>query len=417
MKELYMGYYEGVCQNAFTQGQADRMHFFLNSDVELSNIISPANQTATGIDNVLPLASEPIVDFTTDKFNTCLNSAVSFSTESIGCITSWNWTFPGATPSTSTDPNPTVQYNIAGTFPVILQVSNGTNSVTISKNSYIKVEDAGSLLPLNESFESSSFPPPGWRVVDFEEDGGWERKTLIASEGSASLSFPAFDAISCNSDDDLISPLLDLTNIYTASLSFDFAYKPASLDQNEGDALLVQVLDACGQTFPGALFDRNGFFLASEIGFEETAAYSPAGPASWQNFTASLDNYAGSRIYLRFRFSSKQGQNFFLDNIRINGINTALEPLRDLEAATQVLPNPFTQGFDLNIQLPFTESIKLEIVDLQGKSLYRRDLGKLPSGAHRFDLSDGAISQLAAGVYFLNLETPTGRASKKIMKL
>ncbi|MFH2143561.1 MAG: N-acetylmuramoyl-L-alanine amidase, partial [Bacteroidota bacterium] len=68
---------------------------------------------------------------------------VSFTDQSTGTPTSWNWSFPGGTPSTSTSQNPSVVYNTVGTYDVSLTVSDGTNSDTETKSGYITVTQSG----------------------------------------------------------------------------------------------------------------------------------------------------------------------------------------------------------------------------------------------------------------------------------
>ena len=72
-------------------------------------------------------------NFTSDEIVICAGSSVNFTDLSTGA-TSWNWTFEGGTPATSTDQNPTVTYSSEGTYDVSLEVSNGstTNSVTVT---------------------------------------------------------------------------------------------------------------------------------------------------------------------------------------------------------------------------------------------------------------------------------------------
>ena len=66
-------------------------------------------------------------EFTVSQDSICVNGTVDFTDISVGNITSWNWTFEGGTPATSTDQNPSVTYNSTGTFDVTLVVSDGTN--------------------------------------------------------------------------------------------------------------------------------------------------------------------------------------------------------------------------------------------------------------------------------------------------
>ena len=65
--------------------------------------------------------------------------SVHFKDASTGNITSWNWTFEGGEPATSTEQNPVVTYNRAGTYAVTLTVGDGTASDTKSREAYVIV--------------------------------------------------------------------------------------------------------------------------------------------------------------------------------------------------------------------------------------------------------------------------------------
>lgn len=80
-------------------------------------------------------------DFTSDITEVCSGGQVNFTDQSSGAITSWNWTFEGGTPSTSTDQNPTVTYNTTGVFDVTLEVGDGTSTSTLEITDMITVDD------------------------------------------------------------------------------------------------------------------------------------------------------------------------------------------------------------------------------------------------------------------------------------
>ena len=66
-----------------------------------------------------------VADFTVDVTAVAVGGSVHFTDNSWGAqLTNWNWEFEGGTPATSTDQNPTVTYNQAGTFGVRLTVTN-----------------------------------------------------------------------------------------------------------------------------------------------------------------------------------------------------------------------------------------------------------------------------------------------------
>jgi PKD repeat protein len=66
--------------------------------------------------------------------------SVHFLDMSTGNITSWNWTFEGGTPATSTEQNPVVTYNKAGSYAVTLTVGDGNTTATTTREAYVNVE-------------------------------------------------------------------------------------------------------------------------------------------------------------------------------------------------------------------------------------------------------------------------------------
>lgn len=74
----------------------------------------------------------PTAAFTTDTSIICAGDCISFTDQSTNDPTSWNWTFEGATPSFSTEQNPSnICFDTTGTFDVTLVVSNdgGTDQI------------------------------------------------------------------------------------------------------------------------------------------------------------------------------------------------------------------------------------------------------------------------------------------------
>ena len=77
--------------------------------------------------------------FYADNTSVCEGGTVLFTDVSVGSPTSWNWTFEGGTPPTSTDQNPTVVYNTAGEYDVTLIISDGPYNNTLLEENYILV--------------------------------------------------------------------------------------------------------------------------------------------------------------------------------------------------------------------------------------------------------------------------------------
>ncbi|HZK08167.1 MAG TPA: S8 family serine peptidase [Bacteroidales bacterium] len=88
---------------------------------------------------VIAVPYTPVVDFKADVPLITPGSAVNFTDLSLGIPSTWNWTFEGGVPATSSNPNPTVSYANAGTYNVTLTVSNDFGSTTITKEDFIEV--------------------------------------------------------------------------------------------------------------------------------------------------------------------------------------------------------------------------------------------------------------------------------------
>jgi uncharacterized delta-60 repeat protein len=104
--------------------------------------------TSSG-DNKIPVARylndyvENQADFSADIVDICAGSSVNFTDESTGIPTSWEWTFEGGTPSSSTEQNPEVTYNTPGDYDVQLVVTyDAADNDTAFEENYIHVVNA-----------------------------------------------------------------------------------------------------------------------------------------------------------------------------------------------------------------------------------------------------------------------------------
>jgi serine protease len=80
----------------------------------------------------------PVAGFSVSANTVCAGTSVQFTDQSTNA-TSYSWTFPGGTPSTSSDPSPSVTYNTAGTYNVTLSVSNAFGTDQMVMNSAVTV--------------------------------------------------------------------------------------------------------------------------------------------------------------------------------------------------------------------------------------------------------------------------------------
>jgi PKD repeat protein len=80
-------------------------------------------------------------NFIADNTSFCSGGIVNFTDQSFGSPESWEWTFTGGTPATSTLQNPTgIVYNASGNYSVSLTIyKTGQDPQTITKDAYINV--------------------------------------------------------------------------------------------------------------------------------------------------------------------------------------------------------------------------------------------------------------------------------------
>ncbi|QQS30856.1 MAG: S8 family serine peptidase [Sphingobacteriales bacterium] len=112
--------------------------------------------------------SEPIANFTWSAQPPCAGEVFTFLDLSAGTeLDSWQWSFPGGTPFSSTAQFPTVSYPTSGSYEVTLTVSNYLGTSTITKTVIIAPPSAyitgaavillGYVVPVEVSFTGS--PP------------------------------------------------------------------------------------------------------------------------------------------------------------------------------------------------------------------------------------------------------------------
>ncbi|MBP7409749.1 MAG: PKD domain-containing protein [Flavobacteriales bacterium] len=78
-------------------------------------------------------------NFTSNDASFCPGGSVQFTDASLGTVSSYAWYFEGGVPTTSTEPNPLVQYPTAGTWDVVLSVVNEDGPDEIMLSNYVTV--------------------------------------------------------------------------------------------------------------------------------------------------------------------------------------------------------------------------------------------------------------------------------------
>ena len=99
---------------------------------------------------ILPVKAEkPSTDFTSVQQVSCGAGSINYLDQSSNRANAWNWYFPGGTPATSHEQNPTVSYAKAGRYSVALVASNNYGKGdSIVKTNFVQI-DSGLLAVTN----------------------------------------------------------------------------------------------------------------------------------------------------------------------------------------------------------------------------------------------------------------------------
>jgi hypothetical protein len=391
--ENHMSY--SSCRVMYSKGQKELMHNVFTQIPNFVSITSQSNLEATGV--LLPDVMCK-AEFYSDKNVICSGETIQFFDESYHGQTEWNWSFPGGSPSTSNQQNPSITYNTPGIYEVILTASDGTNADTETKTAYITVVPNGAPLPYFESFENFSDIPNNEWSVETGVFSNWEIGS-VGLTGNQSAKLNNFNAAE-GSSDQLVSPLIDLSGVVDdLTLSFRFAYRKRNADNSE--QLFLTVSNDCGEGWSVRRVIQ-GNLLGNEV---ETSSWEPSSPDDWvtvhvTNITSQfwVDNFR-----FRFQFDSDGGNNLFIDDINIYAEQPSDDPILSSSNITyekinfNVYPNPAQNFVNIAFSLETAKRVSFELTNAQGQVVQYNSING-NQGENQVLLD---TEQLSFGIYYL----------------
>ena len=413
----YMDY--ATCAKMFTQGQKARMQAALNSSAgNRNNLWTSSNLIATGTnDGYTPVTCAPIADFNASTYRICAGESVTFTDLSYNAPkdNSWtySWSFPGGTPSTSTDSMPTITYNTPGIYDVSLTVTNsaGRDSYTRNQLIIVKQTSGGGATPFTEGFEDAAFPVNStnnnlsWEY-EFNTSTAWDRTTLASYSGNASIMIDNQN-VADGMVNSFISPTIDFSNVTsTGIMTFKVAY--AQIDNTSSDLLRVLFSKDCGKTWQ-VRFARSGAQLASAS--PTSGNFIPSTTAEWQEFSIPLSIFAGEQsIYVKFEMTSGGGNKCYVDDINIQATTGVEELINDEQI--QLYPNPSAGNVTVKLNTDLAVPASIQILDISGRVIIDKTV----------QLSQNPVNinnenTLIPGTYFVNITAGNKKWVKKLVVL
>lgn len=258
---------------------------------------------------LLPVA--PRAAFSVSAAAGCAPQAFNITDQSAEIPTAYMWYFPGGTPSTSTDVNPTVVYSAAGNYDVTLVVRNAAGMDSLVRRNVFRVLGKDSLLaPFVETFNNPAFPPAGWLLrSNTNSDSTWRWATRL---GNTNLPSPCavinnYTTDNRGSVDYMITPSFNLSGINRPALRVNYAYQQYTAAP---DTMQVAYSTDCGNSW-NVMWSAAGASLATVTG-APTAAFIPNALTQFKDQLVSIPASLLQLDDVRFAIINRGGFGQFL---------------------------------------------------------------------------------------------------------
>jgi len=398
----YMEY--SYCSRMYTTGQRARMRAALNSSTaDRNQLWTPQNLEDTGVFEEELLCK---AEFSVDRLEVCMGEEVQFTDQSFFGVTGWSWDFGDGTVLSgevdSLHQNPSHAFSEPGEFEVFLTVSNSTGFVTSPSPVTITVLGEGALpAVLEDSFEPEvgSWSEGLWSVETLSGQP-WQIRETTGYTGSRSL----YVRNRQNEGGEITrvtSSTYDAEGLAALYIGYKYAYSHRTTGETD-DRLKLQVSKDCGQSWNTRQFHRGLIDLATAP--DHGGNFYPSGTDEWTGHIEEVDNevYLVSNLRIRFEFESKGGNNVFLDDINIYGVDTLgnVVNLEEVDAqrsfGLNAFPNPSEGHFTVDARWMGAGATLLlrdaagrleQRMELRGDGGRRTRLEGLTPGVHLLELT------------------------------
>lgn len=358
-------------------------------------------------ENALHEPSSLVADFSANyEAFFCPGDTISFVPH---CVASANatyqWTFTGANPPTSTLKYPNVVYNTTGVYDVSLSVTDNGVTDTKLKTNFIKAV-ANGVLPIQEGFETGSFGAE-WKLYGTGTTASnWSINTSLGgfSNSTHCMFYDNYNYDAQGAHDAVWTAKYDITNLQQGKLFFDVAYAPYGGQYQ--DTLEVLVSTDCGNSFT-SYYLKGGATLATAPAYSASIFVPTA--TQWRTDTIDITNLAGNNeVLFAFKNIGRYGQPIYIDNINTTGAFTSLLDIKDA-LSISIFPNPVSHTLLLNTDI-IDADFEWEIYNVNGKLMFT---GKAPLSNSVLNVTGSRevkinTSALKSGAYYLRI-TATGK--------
>lgn len=423
----YMDYTDDICKNSFTNGQVARMHAslalyrpgILNSSKCNPLLLPPADASVesilkpSGVFCSLEFAPEfSLVNYGADPLNS-VTINYQLDAEPVQMV---NWTGNLISLMSETVVLPTMSpaggnhileiWTSAPNGSIDIVPGNDRKSSAFTNNA----PPVGQSVPLIADFESGAFPMAGWSIENPDNSVTWDLYQGVSGFGNGQrcIRMNNFNYPSNFVVDILNLPTMDISNLPGDLMTFDIAYQLRNLI-GRADTLKVQVSTDCGTSWAN-VYVNSGEDMTTTISSTSEIDFVPLA-SEWRKESIDLSPFSSSNsVMIRFWHKNLQENNLYIDNIQIGGlVGTTAAEVQSQEISLH--PNPVKDRMVLTFSQTLALGARIRIINPSigiVKTFEPRTYG---STSLELDVSD-----LAAGAYFLELQSSAGRVVKKFIK-
>ena len=198
--------------------------------------------------------------------------------------------------------------------------------------------------------------------------------------------------------DELVSPVLDLTNTNSALLTFKVAY--AQKSEVNDDRLRLYISNNCGESWTMRGQWKGSTTLPSVPPTEEF--FIPADESEWQMFEVSniTPAFYGPNFRFKFEFLSDNGNNLYIDDINLSTTMVGIEDAHETVDNFELYPNPARGQTTLEFSLQSHHHLEISVIDISGRQVFSENLGQKSPGEHRHTIH---TYSLESGIYLVRL--------------
>ncbi|HNI04401.1 MAG TPA: PKD domain-containing protein [Flavobacteriales bacterium] len=328
----------------------------------------------------------------------CPGDSIHFVDHSVcSAGATYAWSFPGGTPSTSTEKYPTVVYSAPGSYDVTLIVTDNGISDTATSTAFISQALPVDALDYTEDFESGGFRP-GWTFHGPNGTGGnWAVRDDAGGFGSSThaMAYDNFYTDLGGARDAVWTEKLGPVDAQNLTLSFDVSY--AQYGGQYSDTLAVRVSIDCGATWT-EVYVKGGDELATAPDTQD--AFVPTAD-QWRYEEVPLQQFLGQPEWIiAFENRGHYGNVIRVDNINLAPLWFGVEDVGS-SSGLNVYPNPAQDRLEVRAY-GLNGATTLRVLDAAGREVLRSaisTIGDRWSGRVNVDgLSNGVYILMVGGV-------------------